>query len=61
MIIQTPKTLDELVSLVGNVLPNAEFGEDNEGQVIVYTNLYQKPGKGGQLCLFEELEEGGSK
>lgn len=61
MIIQTPRTFDELAFLIGNILPYAEFGEDNEGQIVVYTNLYQKPGKGGQLCLFEDLEEGGTK
>lgn len=34
-------------------LPFVEIGEDNEGQVIIYTNLYEKPD--GTLGSYEEV------
>jgi len=34
-----PTTLDELNSKITEILPDAWIGEDNEGQLIVYTNL----------------------
>jgi hypothetical protein len=35
----TPKTYSELVNLIAQVLPEASFGEDGEGQLVIYTNL----------------------
>jgi len=32
-------TLTELAKLIGDILPEATFGEDNEGQLVIYTNL----------------------
>ena len=35
----TPKTLDELFESVLTVFPDADFGEDNDGQIIIYTGV----------------------
>lgn len=32
---------NQLAAEILKVLPNASFGEDNDGQIIVYTNLAQ--------------------
>lgn len=32
------KTYAELYRKVLEFLPNAEFGEDNDGQIVIYTN-----------------------
>lgn len=40
------KTINELMSAVQAILPNAAFDEDNEGQVIIYTNLRWKDENG---------------
>jgi len=32
-------TFNELYAAILEVLPNAEIGEDNEGQVVIYTGL----------------------
>lgn len=32
-------TLDEFLSVVLLLIPEAEVGEDNDGQLIIYTNL----------------------
>ena len=31
-------TLNDLMDYVGNVLPNATVGQDDDGQVIIYTD-----------------------
>jgi len=36
-----PKTMDELMRAILNVLPHATFEEDNDGQVIIYTGLQE--------------------
>jgi hypothetical protein len=33
---------DQLRSKIEKLLPNCSFDEDNEGQVIIYTNLKEK-------------------
>jgi hypothetical protein len=33
----------ELMAHIGLFFPNGEIGEDNDGQVIIYTNLYPHP------------------
>lgn len=35
-------TFDEIYSAVLKILPNAVLDTDNEGQLIVYTDLYNK-------------------
>ena len=30
---------DELVKRITKILPNASFGDDNDGQVVIYTDL----------------------
>ena len=32
-------TWEELVEEINKLLPRASFGNDNEGQIIIYTNL----------------------
>jgi len=32
------ETFNELVKEVLRICPNAQFGQDNDGQIIVYTN-----------------------
>ena len=46
-----PKTYAELVNLIAAILPNASFGEDNEGQLVIYTNLSED--RDGNLVEFE--------
>jgi len=46
-------TFDELVSKIIEILPTCEFGEDLDGQMVIYTNLRNT--KDG-----EELEDMGT-
>lgn len=48
-------TLDDLIKEVLDILPEATVGEDNEGQLIVYTNLYVD--KDGQIQSFDAALE----
>jgi len=44
-------TFDEMMAAVLAILPSAAFGEDNDGQIIIYTNM-RETGSGmgdGQL------------
>lgn len=34
-----PETFSELVLAITEILPNATFDQDNDGQVIIYTDL----------------------
>lgn len=43
-------TFSELDALICEILPNASMGEDEEGQLIIYTNLREIKDQ-------EELEE----
>lgn len=45
------KNLDNLMSKILSILPNAQFDEDNDGQIVIYTNLQQ--GKDGSLLELE--------
>lgn len=31
-------SFSELVQVISAILPNATFGDDNDGQIIIYTN-----------------------
>ncbi len=46
-----PKTLQELLDAVWKVLPNATFGEDLDGQLVIYTDL--KVNRGDTLAPIE--------
>ncbi len=49
-------TYSELVRAISAILPDATFGEDNEGQLVVYTNLQQtNPSDDAELKDFEAL------
>jgi hypothetical protein len=32
-------TLEELISVLLPIVPDAELGEDNDGQIVIYTGL----------------------
>jgi hypothetical protein len=32
-------TLEELIGVLPPILPDAEFGEDNDGQIVIYTGI----------------------
>lgn len=49
-------TYTDLVNAIASVLPEATFGEDNEGQIIVYTDHYQRSGT-DQLGKYVECDE----
>ena len=36
-------TFDELMVAILNILPDATIGKDNDGQIIIYTNLREVP------------------
>lgn len=44
-------TLDQLMEQILSVLPQAEFGEDSDGQIVIYTNMEEAPN--GNLRYFE--------
>ena len=44
-------TMDNLMSRLLRYLPNATFGEDNEGQLIIHTDL--QLGEDGMVYPFE--------
>lgn len=48
-------TYDELVKAVLGILPNATFGDDNDGQLVIYTDLFE--GAEGQLKPFSVDDE----
>jgi hypothetical protein len=54
-------TFDELYRVILEVCPNAQLGEDNEGQVVVYTDLMIDPGSPtGQVVAFVAEDEEGA-
>jgi hypothetical protein len=34
-------SMNDLMRMVLDILPHASFGEDNDGQIVIYTNLQQ--------------------
>ena len=48
------KTLNELYAYVLTYLPEAEIGEDNDGQLVIYTNLYEDDHQ--ELATFSDDE-----
>lgn len=53
----TPHTLDELLQAILPILPYSQVGEDNEGQLIIYTNLYETDT--GVLADYNDPEDEG--
>jgi hypothetical protein len=45
--------MDGFIGFVLANFPQAEVGEDNDGQLIIYTNLHQDP-ETGQIVPFKE-------
>jgi len=52
-------TFDELYSKVLDILPCATMGEDNDGQLIIYTDKCEDPN--GNVIDFIVPEEDGSQ
>jgi hypothetical protein len=53
-------TYDELVAKILQTCPSASFGEDNDGQIVVYTNLkevHNRTWGDSPLVRQEELAE----
>ena len=48
-------SLNTLMSTVRTVFPYAELGEDNGGQIILYTGLYQTGDEDCQLSVLNEV------
>ena len=38
-----PKTFQELMEAVMKILPGAEICEDTDGQIVIYSDLEEKP------------------
>ena len=37
------KTSDDLLRAILRIIPGASIGEDNDGQIVIYTNLQETP------------------
>ena len=46
------RTYNELVKAILEILPDATFGEDSEGQIVIYTDFTED--SNGNLRLLEE-------
>lgn len=46
--------MEELKASVLKIFPRASFGEDNDGQVVIYTNMYCNDNP----PVYYQLEEG---
>ena len=42
---------EDLVKAIAEVLPEASFGEDNDGQLVIYTNMTEVRTADGQWVL----------
>lgn len=49
-------TYQQLVRAIAKILPNATLGEDNDGQLIVYTNLSEVENE-DELVDFDSTED----
>jgi hypothetical protein len=49
------RNLQELTEYLGEYLPEATVGEDNDGQIVIYTNLYERDD--WTLAYFDEEED----
>lgn len=47
-------TIEDLMRFILEILPNATVGEDNDGQVVVYTNL-KSVSSDGHLVDMDEV------
>ena len=48
-------TLDELIEWALTALPYSTVGEDNDGQLVIYTNLYENDH--GRLANYNDPED----
>lgn len=39
---QSPSTFADLMKLIAGPLPNATIGEDNDGQIVIYTDVRKR-------------------
>ena len=37
------KTTNDLLRAILKILPHASIGEDNDGQIVIYTNMQETP------------------
>lgn len=49
---ETPTTFDDLTNLIGRYLPGASFDRDDNGQIVIYTNLFAN--EEGELSTLDE-------
>jgi len=47
--------LNDLMRMVGKILPDAQFEEDDDGQIVIYTDLEETPN--GTIRKFEPPED----
>ena len=47
--------LNDLMRMVQKILPDAQFEEDNDGQIVIYTDLEETPN--GTIRKFEAPED----
>jgi len=40
---QPPRTLAGALAKLGGIMPNATVGDDNDGQIVIYTNVRELP------------------
>lgn len=45
---ERPKTFSDLLEAVLTILPDAEIGEDNEGQLVIHTGVMISPGSSAE-------------
>ena len=51
-----PTSVDSIMSTMLTVFPNAQIGEDNNQQIIIYTGLYQVGDSSVPLAQEDEIE-----
>lgn len=54
---QQPKTFGDLQKKILKILPNAQFDDDNNGQLVIYTGKRCDGGGDSPLIDFDEDEE----
>ena len=54
-------SMDSLMCTIRTIFPDGELGEDNDGQVIIYTGLYQGGDSSTPLLNYEDFDAGESK
>ena len=52
-----PTSLDSLMGTIRTVFPDAELGDDKDGQILIYTGLYQVGDSSVPLAPLESVKE----